>query len=361
VNVKTTLQLPANLWRVQAFAECAIWEGRPDLQQLCKAVPDQGGMSVDLIVSELPGLSETGYRNIFRHLQYLRLIGNGDDGRLTRMGAHCAATGSAPVWEMGVYDLLVAHHPVIGSPILEFRRTTGTSGAKFKSLVGIPEWLELDGERVATSVYNASSRFSVHRFPRRQDGEPMCQCSELAPAVLDLDIDLETGCGTWEIAGSAEDFGGAFRSNRESLPQHYFAGIIAKWDRRWNRSAGYVAIAYDGNADGGRESFRRVMAYENVTAADFIFPKVVVKDVPVGPSSAEEARKWAVALAAGSLADADAYVTADGFARTWQQVVGPTRLQVAPIAIADVVNDADPRTAARTRWLLAAATDLAIA
>jgi hypothetical protein len=196
--VKTALRLSAKLWRVQALAECAVWDTRPDLQHLCKAVPKQGAMSVELIRSELPGLSDAGYTNLLRHLQYLRLIG--DDGRLIRVGTHCATSGSAPTWEMGVYDLLVAQHPLIGSPILSFRRVGSGPGARFGELVRVPECLKPDPEHVATSVFDSSLRFSIYRFPQRQDGEPTCQCAELAPATLSLQIDDLAA----ETAGSSQ-------------------------------------------------------------------------------------------------------------------------------------------------------------
>ena len=93
------------------------------------------------------------------------------------------------------------------------------------------------------------------------------------------------------------------------------------------------------------------------------FENVVVKDVPVGPATSDDARAWAIAMLVGRVELAGDYVPLDGLTSEWAGIAG-----VAPLAgrAGDAPNPegleevGGKPIAPRTQWLLAAPADLSL-
>lgn len=361
--MKATLHSEVEVWKVAAFAELAIWERRPELQRLCAVVPERGTLGPGEIDQVLPGLSEAARKNIVRHLSYLRLIDG--QGQLTALGRRCAATGESPSWELGAYHFLASAHPLFRVHILDFRRIQADGKDRdFKGLGEVPTWFGPDPARVWTSALDGALKFTVNALPSPAGTDPRCRATELQPAKLVWKVDLETGQNTWHIDGEVAGERGptVFRSQPESVSAQKLAGLFATWDSRWNPRTGRVAMAYDGGAVGGRETFLRSFRYPKVKAGEYgTFSDVVVEGVPVGPGGATEARSWALALATARVDAMDAYCTRLAWIKQWETVVRGTPLDPgagdAPAPDAVTGPDGKPLPV-RTRWLLQAGSDL---
>ncbi|MCO5166632.1 MAG: hypothetical protein M9894_09730 [Planctomycetes bacterium] len=359
--MKTTLTAEAELFEVQAFAELAVWEARPDLQRLCSAAA-KAGLGDAEIDGVLPGLSPTARKNFVRSLVEMRLLN--ERRQLTPLGLRCASTGQAPAWEMGVYRLLVAFHRVTGSCVLACRPAEGDARDRdFDSLEDHPPWLIIDPDEVWASALGESMRFSVRFVPIR-NAKPRCRVFELPACKLLWDVDPELGRNSWRLEGSVDDPPKTFRSEPRSVDEKKLAGAIARWDKRWNRTRRRVEMAYDGARPNGNDDFRRAFNYPEVHVADYgAFRDVVVEGIPVGPATEAEAREWALALATARVAAADQYVTGPKWGAEWERCVKGTPLEQAAAAppLPTAVRSAGRvAVAARTRWLLSAATDLGV-
>jgi hypothetical protein len=363
--MKALLHSEAELWQITAFAEVAIWERRPELQLLCASVPERGTLGPGEIDTVLPGLSEAARKNIVRHLSYLRLLD--ERGALTALGRRCAATGEAPAWELGVYHFLVSAHPLLRCHVIDLRRAPADGKDwDFKGLESVPDWFGSDPARVWTSAFDGALKFTLNALPAPRGSDPRCRAEELQPARLVWSVDLESGQNAWHIEGELAGERGqvTFRSQPESVPPQKLVGLFAAWDSRWNQKSGRVAMAYDGGAAGGRDTFVRTFRYPKVKAGEFgTFSDVVVEGVPVGPSGAAEARQWALSLGIARVAAADAYCSRNAWTKEWAEVVHGTPLEPdagkAP-APDEVTGPGGKPLPPRTRWLLNAPSDLAM-
>jgi len=360
--MKGLLRSEVEFWRIAAFAEVAVWERRPELQRICRAVPELGGLGSDEIDKVLPGLSEAARKNIVRHLRYLRLLD--DRGALTVLGRRCASSGEAPAWELGVYEFLVAAHPACGSHALAFQRLQADARDRdFQGLEPMPEWFGPAPGRVWTSALDGG-RFTVHSLPTSQGIDPRCRTQKLRPARLVWDIDLASGENAWHIEGDVESSRGraSFRSQPESMPPDKLMSLFGTWDKRWNRTSSRLEMPFDGKASDGRDAFLRTFRYPRVKVGEFgTFDDVVVEGVPVGPSGSTEARRWALELTVARIATADAYCSKESWSKEWDMVVRGTPLEAgagrAPAADAVASSGGKPLPI-RTRWLMVAACDL---
>jgi hypothetical protein len=362
--VKTVLQSDVELWKISAFAEVAVWERRPELQRVCTMAPERG-LGPAEIDQALPGLSETARGNIIRYLNYLRLIDDG--GALTALGRRCAATGEAPAWELGGYSFLVSAHPLFRCHVIAFRRAPGEDQDRdFQDLDDTPAWFRVDPGRIWTCGFDGDVKFTIHALTAPRGAGPKCRARTLPPARLVWNIDLDSGQNAWHIEGEVpgERERRRFRTRPESVRPESIAGMFAAWEKRWNPASRRVSMAYDGKARDGRETFLRTFRYPQVEAGGFgTFADVMVENVPVGPSGPAEASQWALALAIARVTDADAYCSREGWAREWGAAVSGTPLEpgAGKAPTLETITNATARSLpGRTRWLLAAASDLAV-
>ena len=363
--MKTVLRSDVALWKISAFAEMAVWERRPELQRVCALASGRGGLEPAEIDHALPGLSDTARGNIIRYLRYLRLIDEG--GALTALGRRCVATGDAPAWELGACSFLVSTHPLFRCHLIAFQRAPAEDRDRdFQSLEGVPAWFGADPGRIWTCGFDSDVTFTIHALPAPRGTGPRCRAVKLSPARLVWHIDLDSGQNTWHIEGevAGEREARRFRTPPESVSPERLAGMFATWDKRWNPITRRVSMAHDGAARDGHETFLRTFRYPEVEAAGRgTFSGVVVEDVPVEPDGPAEARRCALALAVARVTAADAYCSREAWTKTWDAAVEGTPLE--PGAGQALAQDGIPSITAnplsgRTRWLLAAASDLAM-
>ena len=176
------------LWSLTVFAELAVWEKRPELQRLCASGATIGDVEID---RALPGLSDTGRRNILRHLEQTRLVDAA--GVLTSLGRACAKSGDAPAWELGVYNFLIATHPLFGHHVLDFERSGEDARPAFDGLASVPSWFVVEPDRIWTSAVQGGGRFSIQSLPAPRGEDPRCVAKSLAPAALRWELDPLSG------------------------------------------------------------------------------------------------------------------------------------------------------------------------
>ena len=362
--MKASLKAEVEIRDIAVFAELAVWEKRPDLQVLCVAARNQGALDEDAVDTVLPGLSRRARENLLRHLRYIQLVDR--NGVLTVLGLRCVSSGEAPAWEQGVYRLLVASHPLFDSYVLDFRRTPGDRrDHDFNNREPLPSWFSPKRDRVFTSIFQ-SKRFNIAKFPAKQGQNPVCRIEEMTTGKLQWDIDLVSGNNKWMIEGQVSrdwDRRGKFQSSPESVELNGLVGIFADWEPQWDEQMGRLAIAYDGKiGQGGRESFLRSRNYKHKQIRNFgSFDKIAVQDVPVGPATKDDARTWATAILVAQAEAEDIYMKPDIYQSKWSNIIEGTPLAEwagnAPdlVALSEVNGQS---LAARTRWLLAAGTDL---
>lgn len=350
---------------IAVFAELAVWEPRPELQLLCRATRDHGGLDEALIDQVLPGLSDRGRRNLTRHLAYIRLMNR--DGELTGLGRRCADSGEAPAWEQGAYHLLVAIHPLFGCHVLDYMRTNNDPLDRDFDLRPLPPWLTVPRTKVFASSLDHGKRFSIASFPAAKGQDPMCRGWEKDPARVKWEIDLLTGVNQWVIEGDvgSSDDPRSFRSIPEAIEPTELAGLFASWEPRWNQTAGRLLMAYDGrvNVD-GRESFERNSRYKSVEAGQRgAWSDVEVQGIPVGPKTAADAREWATAILVGRTEAGGAFMTPSKLRSEWEEATEGTPLEGRAGKAPDptqIVTVKSKAVAERTRWLLSATADIGL-
>ena len=364
--MKARLEADVEIYDVAVFAELAVWEKRPDLQVLCA----RGTLDEEAIDTVLPGLSLRARENLLRHLGYLQLAGR--DGTLTALGRRCASSGEAPAWEQGVYHLLVASHPLFDGDhhVLDFIRAPGDGFDRdFDRREPLPSWLRPGHDRVFTSVFERSRRFSVAKFPAERGQDPVCRSGEVIKGKLRWSIDLASGDNKWmiegQVSGGWKKGGGKFRSAPESVEPDGLVDLFADWEPRWNPRTARVEMAYDGKiGQDGRESFRRSWKCGPRQVENFgSFDEIEVRDVPVGPATKDDARTWAAAILVARVEAGDGYMAPRDWRSEWVAAIEDTPL-------AEWAGDApDPSglskvggrpLTARTRWLLTASADLSM-
>ena len=360
--MKTVLLAPAELTAVSILAELAVWEKRPELQRLCRSAEKSGKMDEALIAGVLPGLSASACRNLLRTVEYLRLTETG--GAISDFGKRCATTGEAPAWELGVFTFLVARHPCFGAWPVAFQRERPESQDRdFASLEEVPAWFSPTPKRVWVSGLKEPARFTISAFPSMQGQSSAVRSRELPPATLVWEIDLSTGKNLLHVEGVVQNVG-ALRTADMTIPDQEVAALFGQWEPRWNAAAGQLQMPYDGGAGkDGRETFVRSISYKKVRAgARGTFESAKVDGVPVGPSSPQEARDWALALTLARAESADAFVAPTAWNREWEQAITGSPLQVGagtapqPLTVLEQSSAISPRV----RWLLATPADLSL-
>lgn len=362
--MKASLKTEVEIRDIAVFAELAVWEKRPDLQSLCVAAQDQV-LDADAVDTVLPGLSPRARENLLRHLGYIQLVKR--NGALTALGHRCASSGEAPAWEQGVYRLLVASHPLFDSHVLDFKRAPGDwRDRDFDNHEPLPSGVSAKRDRVFTSVFDKSKRFNVSKFEAARGQDPVCRIEGTTKGKLQWDIDLVSRDNEWTIEGQVSgdrDRCGKFRSAPESVKPAELVDVFAAWEPRWDGRMGRLAMAYDGKiGQGGREAFLRSRRYNNKPVKSFgSFDEVVVRDVPVGPATKDDARTWATAILVAQAEAEDKYIVPDTYQADWSNIIDDTPLEEwagdapDPVALSEVNGCS---LADRMRWLLAAGAEL---
>lgn len=290
--------------RVAVFAELAWMERRPELGLLCRAA-QQHGITPAVVQSVLPGLADAGANNV---IAWCKMLGLCDArGGLTALGEDVAETNEAPVPEQGVYGLWLAQHPVLGQRVLAVERLTSTRDQRFDLIEALP--MEPDRGKVFASVLHPKERFMVRSLPSNH-GQPGCLIGTTAATCrLRWTLDFAQAQDYWQLEGMIEAPQGngkhALRPMQHGLEADGLDlwGLAARWASgplssfgRWQESARRLSVAFDGLAEGEQERFCKTLALRRVEVpGKGSYDHVTLEDVPIGPASAQDAQRWAMA------------------------------------------------------------------
>lgn len=304
MRCELTTELPVR--RVAAFAEMAWLERRPELGLLCRAALEHGHrISTAIVQSALPGLSDAGANNVIAWCNMLGLCDG--HGGLTALGENVADTDEAPVPEQGVYGLWLAEHPVLGKKVLAVERLASSRDQRFESIE--PLALEPDLGQVFSSVLNGKDRFIVRKLPTNHGQSGGLALETSATCRFRWSLDFDQARNQWQLDGMIE----APLSNgkHEMRPMQHdpesdeldLWSLAATWATgplsscgSWQTNERRLAVTFDGLVDSELDTFLKTLALRRVEIpGKGVYENVTLEDVPIGPSSAQDAQRWAMA------------------------------------------------------------------
>lgn len=279
------------------FAEMAWLESRPELGMLCRAAQENGHrIAPDTVRAALPGLSEVGAGNVVRWCQTLRLCDPG--GGLTSLGEDVAATDEAPVPEQGVYGFWLAEHPVLGRRLLEVERLASRRDPRFELVE--PLAVEPDREVVFRSVLDPKQRFVLRDLPTNNGRVGIVPQTVGATCRLRWTLDFETERNEFHLDGRIGARPIVHEAEHENLDlwalvASWGAGPIASFGR-WEPVERRLEMVFAGLTADEQDRFVKTVRLRHVEVpGKGRYDDVTLEDVPIGPATATEAQRWAMA------------------------------------------------------------------
>lgn len=298
--MRTVLSSPIEVHRVALFAEMAWLERRPELGLVCRAARQHHNrISVATVQSVLPGLADAGSQNVLRWCQMLGLCDA--QGGLTALGEDVAEHDEAPVPEQGVYGMWLAEHPVLGRRILSVERLSSTRDQRFDEVQ--PLRTEPDRGVVFRSVVDSKQRFMLRDLPANH-GQPGCiPGTTRATCRLRWTLDFDSGRDQWQLDGVIEAEGGMkpMKHDPESagldlwmLASVWATGPFASFGR-WQAGDRRLAVSRQTATDAEQDSFLKTLKVQRLEVpGKGSYDDVTLEDVPIGPTTSEEAQQWAL-------------------------------------------------------------------
>ena len=366
--MKCELVQPLVVHRFAAFAELAVYVRRPELQAMCKAAVEAGGtVTAEVIRKILPSATEAAARNI---VDWCCEIGLCDrNGRLNEHGAHAAQSGEAPLIEQGVYAFWGVEHPVLGNRVLHWDRfhIDRDKDANPQPLPMAPA----RGQHWRSAVL-AKASFVLRDLPTGnaeplglEDREHGSECT------FHWTIDFNADASRWHLSGYLR--GGSKDPQLPILPDatDRACDLRALADRwlsgveptigRWNRQERRLDVGFTENADERLLSdFRTAVPLDEAEGPDGdTYSDVRIQDVPVGPSSAADARRWMLWRLRRKLAT-PGYWSADNIVAEYGSAVEGTPLQMMTTSPQASEFAAECQRDRGMFWRVAAPMDLCI-
>jgi len=357
--------------RVAVFAEMAWMQRRPELGLLCRAARDHGNRIATATVQDaLPGLADAGANNV---IAWCRILGLCDTrGGLTALGEDVAERDEAPVPEQGVYGLWMAQHPVIGPRVLAVERLASNRDHRFESIE--PLAVEPARGMVFRSVLNGKERFLIRELPANHGVRGGLAIGTNATCRLRWTLDFDQSRDQWQLDGMIESpQGNGKYAMRPMMHEPESDGLdlwslAATWATgpfesfgSWQAGERRLAVAFDGLADAELESFRKTLSLRRVEIpGKGVYQDVTLEDVPVGPATALDAQRWAMARFDRHLAARPAYLSRGEVRELFAERTENTPLErFAPTLPShdDLIGQATKD--AERFWSLAAPVDLA--
>ncbi len=368
MRVVLTTEIPVS--RVAVFAEMAWMERRPELGLLCRAAREHGNRITPAVVqSALPGLSDAGANNVIAWCKMLGLC----DGRggLTALGEDVADADEAPVPEQGVYGLWLAQHPVFGRRVLAVERLASNRDQRFESIEPLP--VEPDRGKVFRSVLDGKERFMVRDLPTNH-GQPGGLIGDTrATCRFRWTLDFDQARDQWQLDGMIEAPHGNGKHAMRPMQHEPESDGLDLWNLastwatgplsalgRWQAGERRLAVAFEGLTEGELDTFRKTLALRRVEIpGKGVYENVTLEEVPVGPASAQDAQRWAMARFDRHLAAKPGYRSRAEVREQFAQLTEDTPLEAfAPTLPShdDLLSQAskDPERF----WSLAAPVDL---
>ena len=316
--MRVTLSSELSVVRIAVFAEMAWLERRPELGLLCRMAREQGNrISVATVQSALPGLAETGARNVVAWCGTLGLCD--PRGGLTALGEDVAERDEAPVPEQGVYDMWLAQHPVFGCRILAVERLSSSRDPRFDAIKDLP--IAPDRGVVFRSVVDPKERYVLRDLPTNHGHAGFVPRATRASGRFRWTLDFEAESDSWQLDGVIEAPNSHAKAAMKAV-QHEretdgldLWNLVANWATgplspfgRWQSSERRLSVSFQGLVQAEIESFRKSLALGRVEVPGRgSYDDVLLEDVPVGPASADDAQQWAMARFDHHLATRPAY------------------------------------------------------
>ena len=352
--------------RFAAFAELAWLESRPELGALCRAAREAGRrVSTEVVQAALPGVSTAGAKNVVAWCNTLALCDA--SGGLTELGDKVADGDEAPVPEQGVFDFWTVSHPLLGQRALHVDRITAANDGRFENItaIGSPPTKGV----VFRSSVDPRNRFLVRAFLPEGGAPTGHRGSTTAHCRVRWTMDFDAGREHFTLDG-AIDGKEAPRSIRHEAEQGVvdLAAVLLTWARgpmaafgRWDAALRRLAVPFDGLTADVQERFQKSLTLPAVEVSGRgSWKSVTLEEVPIGPATAADATRWAMARLDRRLREGRRYRTRGDVRTLFDSLVWATPLEAHEPALSS--HDqmlAQYATAPEVFWGLAAPMDLA--
>lgn len=290
-RMRAEISLKVPVTAVTVLAELATLAPRPELQRLC-AQAGEGALDAAQIAKLLPGVSAAGAANLLRSMVGYLLVDA--RGRLTDHGRRCAKDGVAPVPELGIVQLWYARPPGLDPLPLGFRRVHDARDTG--ALRPLPPWIAPEPLRERDSHVGEAGRFVLLDLPCAAGQTPLGAGGALRDLTLTWAIDPVSGQNTRRITGDVP-VGDDVVTVDVPLPPatQGLAGLAARWLPGWDAATGRRWCAFDDKVPG--DAFLRDYQIPTASVPGLDGPvEAILRDVPVGAASADDADRWAMAL-----------------------------------------------------------------
>lgn len=332
-----TTDIPVS--RVAAFAEMAWMVRRPELGLLCRTAREHGNRITTAVVqSALPGLPDAGASNV---IAWCKVLGLCDArGGLMALGEDVADSDEAPEPEQGVYGMWLAEHPVLGRRVLAVERLASNRDHRFESIE--PLTIDPDRGKVFRSVLNGKERFMVRDLPTNH-GQPGGLVGDTrATCRLRWTLDFDQARDQWQLDGVIEAPQGNGKHAMRPMQHEPESDGLDLWNLastwatgplssvgRWQAGERRLAVAFNSLAEADLDSFRKTVTLRRVEIpGKGAYDSVTLEDVPVGPASAQDAQRWAMARLQRHLSVKPGYRSRAEVREQFAQLTEDTALEV---------------------------------
>lgn len=368
-SMRAVLFADLTVEHVAVFAEMAWMERRPEVGLVCRAACNDGNrLSVTAVQSVLPGLADVGAKNV---IEWCRMLGLCDaHGGMTALGLNVADSDEAPVPEQGVYGFWLAQHPLVGRRVLAAERVSSSVDRRFDVIQALP--VEPDRGVVFRSVVGAQQRYVLRDLPSNNGQVGCIRGTTKATCRLRWTLDFDASRDEWQLEGAIEAPQGGMTAMQHqpesagidlwSLAKTWGTGPLASIGR-WQPEERRLAVGIQELTDGEQEAFKKSFKLPRVDVpGKGSFADVALEDVPIGPTTIDEAQRWALSRLGRALARRPMYRSRVAVRQLFAELTEATPLERFHPTLPD--HDAllvDQLRAQRVDlfWSLAAAVDLA--
>ncbi|MEZ4300807.1 MAG: hypothetical protein R3B70_38090 [Polyangiaceae bacterium] len=288
------------------FAEMAVLQKRPELGRLCRGARLSGRLDEEAIRRALPGVSESGARNLLRWGQSLALWDS--RGTLTALGENAATDDICPVPEQGVYEWWIATHPLFGGTrLLHVERRRAVRDGRLDEPDPLPKIPSVNVP--FRSVVEPDRVFLLRDLPRNSGSAPH---GKLLPpsgdAMIRCRLDFTAGTNEWQIEGeihveaSGRERAGTRRMQMKAESARLDpAAVFVEWVRRylppetrWDAVRRELCVPFPDGNEQAQEKFLLSFPLEGVEIPGHgTFEKADLRNVPLAPITPDHAQRWA--------------------------------------------------------------------